>query len=448
MPIHDSMFKGDKSGPLSQEEIEALYKKFRLIIPEGEAKEKEAVTERLHQAVRTLNSTPTGSMVLRQMLESDRETFKLDLRENNEELPGTVMGSYVPLSDVIRIEGKLFQSDHGAFVFAHECTHAMQKETSGIFSYTAAEVADAETQALDWQLMSELDVSKVPAYMYEKKIKEEGYSGSLAETVLNEIMTDEYNTLEDYRAVYDTNYDKWMDIAKNPKKTPKGLQPFEPTKGMDINEARKAYAAQMASLETRAMYVKEFCTRPHTHEDGEFNVILGTQYNKKNSQGSRAIRDTRVPKEFVEDAIKRNPFLKQEDFNVARQAHGEDPVYTASIAQEEEKSSGIGSWFKNSWFGRLIGINDEEKPTETGANATALAESQPPQSPQSQEKSEPALAEASKTTAMKSEQNAQQEVDQPQRGANASGYLANVAGARSVSMDTGVAIPRSQGRVG
>lgn len=444
MPIYGSMFKGDNSGPLSQEEIVALYQKFRLIIPSGDAKEKEAITERLHQAVRTLNSTPTGSMVLRQMLESDRETFKLDLRENNDKLSGNVMGSYVPLSDVVRIEGALFQSDHGAFVFAHECTHAMQKETSGILSYTAAEVADAETQALDYQLMSELNVSKIPSYMYEKKIKEEGYQGALAETVLNEIMEDEYYTLEDYRSVYDTNYDKWMDIAKNPKKTPKGLQPFEATEGMDINEARKAYATQMASLETRAMYVKEFCTRPHTNEDGVFNVILGTQYNKKNSQGVRAIRDARVPEGFVEDAIKRNPFLKQEDFNIARQAHGEEPVYTAAVTQEAESSS-IGSWFRNSWFGRLIGINDEEKPAKSEENASVLAQSQPAQS---QEKNAPALAEASKTTAMKAEQNDQQEADQPQRGANASGYLANVAGARGVSMDTGVAITHSKGRVG
>ena len=30
MAIYGSMFKGDKSGPLSQEEIVALYKKFRL----------------------------------------------------------------------------------------------------------------------------------------------------------------------------------------------------------------------------------------------------------------------------------------------------------------------------------------------------------------------------------------------------------------------------------
>ena len=77
MAIYGSMFKGDKSGPLSQEEIVALYKKFRLITPEADAKEKEAVTERLHQAVRTLNSTPTGSMVLRQMLNLIEKLLKL-----------------------------------------------------------------------------------------------------------------------------------------------------------------------------------------------------------------------------------------------------------------------------------------------------------------------------------------------------------------------------------
>lgn len=444
MAIYGSMFKGDKSGPLSQEEIVALYKKFRLITPEADAKEKEAVTERLHQAVRTLNSTPTGSMVLRQMLESDRETFKIDLRANNDKISETAMGVYVPLSDVVRVKGELFQSDHGAFVFAHECTHAMQKETSGILSYTAAEVADAETQALDWQLMSELNVSKIPSYEYEKQIKKAGYTGAFADTVFNKVMMAEYVSVEDYRAVYDANYDKWMDIAKNPKKTPKGLQPFEPTKGMDINEARIAYASQMASLETRAMYIKEFCTRPHTHEDGVFDVSVATSYNEKNAQGSRAIRDTRVPEGFVEDAIARNPFLKQEDFNIARQAHGEDAVYTASEARESE-SSGIGSWFRNSWFGRLIGINDEEKSAESQANATALAQSQPPQS---QEKEEPALAQrgASKMASI-AEQKGEQQEAQPQREANASSYLANVAGARGVSTDNGVAISRSEGRV-
>ena len=354
------------------------------------------------------------------------------------------MGVYVPLSDVVRVKGELFQSDHGAFVFAHECTHAMQKETSGILSYTAAEVADAETQALDWQLMSELNVSKIPSYEYEKQIKKAGYTGAFADTVFNKVMMAEYVSVEDYRAVYDANYDKWMDIAKNPKKTPKGLQPFEPTKGMNINEARIAYASQMASLETRAMYIKEFCTRPHTHEDGVFDVSVATSYNEKNAQGSRAIRDTRVPEGFVEDAITRNPFLKQEDFNIARQAHGEDAVYTASEGRESE-SSGIGSWFRNSWFGRLIGINDEEKSAESQANATALAQSQPPQS---QEKEEPALAQrgASKMVSI-AEQKVEQQEAQPQREANASSYLANVAGARGVSTDNGVAISRSEGRV-
>ena len=371
MVYTNKLFEGDTSNPLSEQELEQLFKKFNFHNPDNNPQDVKIQSERLKNALKTLNSVPSGSRVLHQLLEAKNETYTIDIRDNAPTVSGA-LGYYQRKKDRVTINGKLFESEFGAVTLAHECLHDLQKHEYGIFSATAAEVVDAETQASTQQLLFELDVSSFEPGALQKEIdniQKDPKNTLTYDDIQNKIAEIDFSRRSRYQAVYDNKYQKWLDIAKNPKKTPEGIQPFKPAQGADIKMAQEAYADQMAALETQAHYIKDFVNMPH---QGTPNKPKATPfsfgsapyaYKDQNYDASHFYRDTQVPKEFIEDAIKRNPFLKQEDFNNARLAYGEEPVYS-NDTEEKESSGGFISWFKNSWFGRLIGINDEPAPQE------------------------------------------------------------------------------------
>ena len=412
MVYTDKLFEGDTSNPLSDQELEQLFKKFNFHNPDNNPKDVKIQSERLKKAFETLNSVPSGSRALRQLLEAKDETYNIDIRDNATEIDGN-LGYYLPNKDHICVSGKLFETEHGAVILAHECLHDLQKNNSGIFSITASEATDAETQAFNQQLFFELGISaNVPDEM--KKLTEftQKYTQNpTAIAYIQQLMAKEAAHRQGkYKAVYDNKYQKWLDIAKNPKKTPKGIQPFEPVPGANKAKAYKAYAAQMAALETQAQFIKDFVNEAHrnpTDNTTESAFDLGSipkRYKDQNHNLARFYKDKQIPAEFIDDAIKRNPFLNQEDFNKARLAYGEEPVYSNDTA-EKKSSGGFISWFKNSWFGRLIGINDEPAPQE----AT------PPTNNENKDQSTPSATQPEKTQVAQAQaQPAQAQTQAPQ----------------------------------
>ena len=386
----NKLFEGDTSYQLSEQELEQLFKKFNFHPEDIELQQK-----RLKDSFNILNNTPSGAKILRHFLNNQDETFNVDLRDNANPGGGN-HGLYSISSDRVTINPDLWKipkesenhGKHAAVVFAHECLHDLQKNNTGALSTIATEANDAETQALNFQLANELGVLVKP----EELLRKAGMSDIEMFSFIRQTET--------YNSIYKENHEKWLDIAKNPKKTPEGIQPFKPAPGADKAQAQKAYAAQMAALETQAQFIKDFVNDAHRDpiKDPKTTLFdfngLNRLYKDENYGLSRLFKDKQIPKDFIDDAIKRNPFLKQEDFNKARLAYGEEPVYSNNTnAVAEQSSGGIASWFKNSWFGRLIGINDEPSQQENTALANNTAKDQPTQNNSSQTQSTQAQAQ-------------------------------------------------------
>ena len=66
-----------------------------------------------------------------------------------------------------------------------------------------------------------------------------------------------------------------------------------------------------------------------------------------------------------------------EDFSKITQRLREPDAKAGAMAQAEQSSGGFGSWFRNSWFGRLIGVNDKPQepvmPAQPDQQNSALA---------------------------------------------------------------------------
>ena len=71
----------------------------------------------------------------------------------------------------------------------------------------------------------------------------------------------------------------------------------------------------------------------------------------------------------------KNGIISDAEYNNASQLFASDRKEEAKpIAQAEQSSGGFGSWFRNSWFGRLIGVNDQ--PQEPVAPAQPAEQNQ------------------------------------------------------------------------
>ena len=67
----------------------------------------------------------------------------------------------------------------------------------------------------------------------------------------------------------------------------------------------------------------------------------------------------------------------QEEYSQITQHLREPDANSGAMAQAEQSSGGFGSWFRNSWFGRLIGVNDKPQepvmPAQSAEQNSALA---------------------------------------------------------------------------
>ena len=74
----------------------------------------------------------------------------------------------------------------------------------------------------------------------------------------------------------------------------------------------------------------------------------------------------------------KNGIISDAEYNNASQLFASDRKEAAKpVAEAEQSSGGFGSWFRNSWFGRLIGVNDKPQepvmPAQSAEQNSALA---------------------------------------------------------------------------
>ncbi len=311
----NQLFEGQQTHPLSHEEKNKLYKKMRHYCTKKEAK---GLSQQIDKMVDALNSTPTGCMALRQMLESD-EVFRYDLQDKDKVLEkNDAHGGHekhpVFFKDRIRINPEVVGTPEGAIIMAHESLHDVQTDTSSFFHIEAFQIHEAEAQAQTQQLSLELETT--PTYL-----------------------------ARDYTDVYYDNYDKWIEISKNPEKTPEGHLKFQPKEGVNVEEARIEYAMQMASLETQASFTRDFVRMQYVdHQKADPPLIFTDKITKQQST-SYANKDKKYEKisvtdEAVDDILSRNPFLNKEDFEPIKKAKEREAIEKKqgkALAQETEQ---------------------------------------------------------------------------------------------------------------
>ena len=338
------LFEGQTTHKLSPEETRNLYAKLRVYAKNPD--EKKVASERLHSVLKILNNSPTGVQLLRQMSSSDRE-FHLDLVGAKQR--GNSLGYYKKGSNTISVRKDLL--DHpeymAAFV-AHECLHAIQDKDLKQPTNIAAEALDSENHALTEQILFELDRSYLTPPEREELREVLKKTPNFPIQKLDELVASvEQSSRDSYQSVYDDHYKKWLSIAKNPSKTPEGSLVFKPLKNVPIKQAQEAYAREMASLSTRALYMQSFMNKAHQGPNNNKNDLFkntvsisnATQYQNQNYQFPRILFDTQIPEECVQDMQARNGFVMQAFFNEARENYGEK---TVPDRQTETPSQGSG----------------------------------------------------------------------------------------------------------
>ena len=362
------LFKGQTTHPLSQEEKAALFKKCRLISPD------ENSNQQFSDTINLLNQTPTGSQFLRQMLEAD-DVFRFNMKGNPSLL---AIGSYSPMTDKINFHGNITNDpSQMAINLAHETTHDLQISNlkfiakSFLGDNPSRVLLDSETQALNQQLAYELNIYSTSNFQYDlivEKNKTEGMSSVKArEAAFNFITEPDY----EYSKVYIASYKMWRKYADNPETTPKDCLVYQPMPGVDPEEAKVAYAHQMASYHTRAIFAKDFVAHayPETSNEGatHFNAEMTMEFAK--SYRKQDCDKVTVPFKMVEEIKKRNPLIRQPDYNPIRKANGQPEVKYASSVNQENKEATLSS------------VTNQEAMTPTTPEQSAASEAviQPPQ---------------------------------------------------------------------
>lgn len=341
------LFNGQNTHPLSHEEMLQLLKKTTLFCKKSE---RVSLSKKLHAMLHELNTIPTGCEALRLMLQSN-ETFRYDLKgQFNRESKNAVQyfSDITGLIDRIILNPKDIDSTFGTLSLAHESLHDIQMRTLSFLRRESKQAADSETMAQTMQLGIELN--------------------SNWDGIPN-----------NYGAVYDKNYEKWLRIANNPATTPKEVPPFQPKEGVDLTVAKIEYAMQMASLETRATYIRDFVRWHHVSPekaDPPFQFtdktiqIFSAAYKKKDTKR----KNMTLTEEYVDDIISRNPFVKQKDFNPLRKNNGLKEVIrpeeqTAQVQNQVEQES-------QTLLDKTPPQNEEENTLKESAPKTLLANSQ------------------------------------------------------------------------
>lgn len=293
----EQLFEGQTSHGLTHEEMDRLYSKIKVSYGKGDSK---VTREEFNAMITHIAKTETGTALLRKMANSD-ENFNYHFKSVRDLPPGfggVYLGDAVGVRDRIVLSNDGAGTQHGAAIMAHESVHDLQKAPV-LKNKPSNQFVEAEAHALSRQLETEMGNTDT-------------------------------NSSPNYKQVYTANYKKWLKLAKNPKGVPEKLR-FKPQPGVDPEKAVKAYARQMASLETQATYIRDFARSGHVSEkdanppfvfkDETIKGLASDYYNQNNTTGH-------VDEAYVDDLISRNPFVRQEDFNPLRRSLGKPEVYT------------------------------------------------------------------------------------------------------------------------
>lgn len=293
------LFNGQTNHELTQQERETFRQLSTIRVRKKDDQDKQG--KLFHQMVNELAKTPTGCELIRMAIQK-KEDLHYDFTKTWAEFDkkgalSTNTGEYDAFLDNIRIEKTLFEQKDGyskaycAEIFAHETLHDIQNPNRYFFN---AQVDDAETCALSAQLMYEF-----------------GY------------------TDKKYARLFEENYQKWFKYAKNPKEIPENAPSnflkFEPVAGLnkkELQEAQQLYAIQMASLETRALYIDCFM---------RVGFQSVTEIKKLDSYLPMAVEEAlyyhnkndRFYPRMIEEMKQRNPFIKESSFALIKMAHGD-----------------------------------------------------------------------------------------------------------------------------
>ena len=289
------LFKGQTTHPLTEEEVEAFYQQVDIVSLHGFWTRNLASDEtrrwyeaQLKAGLNEMLKTPTGREQARAIIASGKNyTVYGELPEN---IPDGVAGYSTDGSNDVHVRLDTDEKEMGRTII-HELLHARQKHRKG----ESKVLEDAETQALNCQLDMEARGDNKQTTGYEKS--------------------------------YEINKKKWYDRAKGTRGYPKGYTGlrFEPAPGLSpekMEEARKQYAIQMASLETRAQATKDF-VKP-TSEWGKNSSLPVADYDLARLREFYSSRDgyyydegkrPHVSQAAAQDVASRNPFLHESDFN-------------------------------------------------------------------------------------------------------------------------------------
>ena len=364
----EQLFEGQTTHPLSQKEKAELFKKCRLINPD------ENSNQQFSDAINVLNQTPTGAQTLRYMLEAD-DTFRFDMKGNPN---STSVAAYTPISDVVTFHTDLtHEPTQMAMALAHEATHDLQSSQTKYFARALAGKSvskvlyDAETQALTQQLAYELNVNSSSDLQIEVIAQNNERDGLPPEEAKEAAISYTLEPDTEYNQVYAASYKMWQEYADNPEKTQKGCLKFTPKEGVDPEEAKVAYAHQMASYHTRAIFAKDFVAHayPETSNEGatHFNAEMTMEFAK--GYRKQDCDKVTVPFKMVEEIKKRNPLIRQPDYNPIRKANGQPEVKYASSVNQENKEATLSS------------VTNQEAMTPKAPEQSAASEAviQPPQ---------------------------------------------------------------------
>ncbi len=267
------LFDGQTTHQLTDTELKRLISVFDI---------DKAYQSRLNAILTRITATPTGAEQARQILayaNGRKGKMDIDIKDDNyfsSWNKGRSLGNTIILPKSFFTNEK---PETTGTTILHEALHCRQKNDPNDHIV----LVDAETQALSFQLMTETGTQR-----------------------------------DNYTKSMESNYQKWLNIARNPNtKTPKGCLKFKPLPNVNIEKARQAYAHQMAAYETRAQFMKDFLRHPDKWDKHALKYPSYTAYElqqKYLNETNYYYRQTDIEDaDFIRDILSRNPLLKAED---------------------------------------------------------------------------------------------------------------------------------------
>ena len=342
------LFKGQNNHPLSPAEKKAFAQKFQF--DEGTSPDEK---KKVYAALKEMMNYPTGREQIRQIIAYEKKAYTIKV-ENLSSYGSSAEG----LNKIYISRGVLDDPKQCGSTLLHEFIHQRQKYPLYTDNMNVDQIAgyelliESETQALNVQLQTE----------------------------------ENYNIDRMYQESYEKNLAKWRKIAAGEQKRPQGIPPLVYARGLTDAEkaqAREAYAQQLASLETRAIAIKEFI-KPFDELDeslqsyynlyrkllymrGSMNIVYNygrAPYRYKNPEG-----DPEAYTAHLKDIISRNRlFLTVEDLKKATISGNNDKekIGFMSIARETQARfiKGEGETFHQVFDKVLAEKQNEGKPIE------------------------------------------------------------------------------------